>query len=157
MASPIAFTLNGRPVSVETDGSRMLAHVLREDLGHTGTKVGCGQGYCGACTVLLDGEAIRSCSTSLASVAGRAVVTIEGLADGERLHPLQEAFLAHHAFQCGFCTPGMILGACSLLNKAPHPDRHQVAEALEGHLCRCGTHGRILAAVEAASGKGGGR
>ena len=155
MAKTLSFTLNGKQVSPDADGSRLLAYVLREDLGLTGTKVGCGQGHCGACTVLVEGEPVRSCSTSLASVAGKQVLTIEGLAQADALHQVQEAFLAHHAFQCGFCTPGMVLGACALLKKTPHPDHRQVAEALEGHLCRCGTHGRILAAVQEAAAKGG--
>jgi aerobic-type carbon monoxide dehydrogenase small subunit (CoxS/CutS family) len=155
MAKTVSFTLNGNKVSVETDGTRMLAYVLRSDLGLTGTKIGCGEGLCGACTVLLDGEAVRSCSTPLESVAGRSVLTIEGLERNGALHPVQQAFLSHSAYQCGFCTPGMILGACALLKKTPHPDRRQVAEALEGNLCRCGTHVRILAAVQEAAGKGG--
>ncbi|WLT31249.1 (2Fe-2S)-binding protein [Geothrix sp. PMB-07] len=155
MAKTIAFTLNGKKVSVETDDTRMLATILREDLGHTGTKMGCGQGYCGACTVLVDGEAVRSCSTSLTSVAGREVLTIEGLGLPDHLHPVQEAFVAHHAFQCGFCTPGMVLSAYALLKKTPKPDRRQVAEALDGNLCRCGAHVRILAAIEDVAAKGG--
>jgi len=157
MAKTISFSLNGRKVSVEADGARMLAYVLRDDLGITGTKVGCGQGFCGACTVLLNGEAVRSCSTPLESVAGKVVLTIEGLGLSDQLHPMQEAFLSHHAFQCGFCTPGMILSAYALLKKTPKPDRQQVAEALDGNLCRCGAHVRILAAVEAAAQNGGAR
>jgi len=157
MAKTISFSLNGRKVSVEADGARMLAYVLRDDLGLTGTKVGCGQGFCGACTVLLNGEAVRSCSTPLESVAGKVVLTIEGLGLSDQLHPMQEAFLSHHAFQCGFCTPGMILSAYALLKKTPKPDRQQVAEALDGNLCRCGAHVRILAAVEAAAQNGGAR
>jgi len=157
MAKPLTFTLNGKQVSVEADDTRMLAYVLREDLNLTGTKIGCGQGLCGACTVLLNGEAVRSCSTPLASVAGKEVLTIEGLGLQDHLHPVQEAFLDHHAFQCGFCTPGMILGAYALLKKTPKPDRRQVAEALDGNLCRCGAHVRILAAVEAVAQKGGAR
>ena len=155
MARTLTFTLNGAKVSVEADGARMLAHVLRSDLGLTGTKVGCGAGLCGACTVLLDGEAIRSCTTPLETVAGREVLTIEGLARKKGLHPVQEAFLEHHAFQCGFCTPGMILNAYALLKKTPRPTRAQVAEAMEGNLCRCGAHGRILDAVQEAARKGG--
>ncbi|NWJ41707.1 MAG: (2Fe-2S)-binding protein [Geothrix sp.] len=155
MARTLSFTLNGKQVVTTADGSRMLACVLREDLALTGTKIGCGQGLCGACTVLVDGEAVRSCSTPLAAVAGKAVLTIEGLGLQEKLHPVQEAFLDHHAFQCGFCTPGMILSAYALLKKTPRPDRRQVAEALDGNLCRCGAHVRILAAVEAAAQKGG--
>jgi carbon-monoxide dehydrogenase small subunit len=157
MATTISFTLNGGKVSVDADGSRMLAYVLRSDLGLTGTKIGCGEGLCGACTVLLNGEAVRSCSTPLEAVAGKSVLTIEGLERQGALHPVQEAFLSHHAFQCGFCTPGMILGACALLTKTPKPGRQQVAEALDGNLCRCGAHGRILAAVQEAAGKGGAR
>ena len=157
MAKTISFSLNGRKVSVEADGARMLAYVLRDDLGLTGTKVGCGQGFCGACTVLLNGDPVRSCSTPLESVAGKVVLTIEGLGLSDQLHPMQEAFLSHHAFQCGFCTPGMILSAYALLKKTPKPDRQQVAEALDGNLCRCGAHVRILAAVEAAAQNGGAR
>jgi len=155
MAKTVSFTLNGSKMSVEADGSRMLAYVLRSDLGLTGTKVGCGEGLCGACTVLVDGEAVRSCSTPLESVAGRSVLTIEGLEREGILHPVQEAFLDHGAYQCGFCTPGMILSAYALLKKTPKPDRRQVAEALNGNLCRCGAHVRILAAVQEAAGKGG--
>ncbi len=157
MAKTTSFTLNGRPVSVEADGTRMLAYVLRSDLGLTGTKIGCGEGLCGACTVLVDGEATRSCTTQLAGVAGKAVTTIEGLEGLAGLHPVQEAFLAHGAYQCGFCTPGMILSTVALLQKTPKPDRQRVAEALDGNLCRCGAHVRILAAVEAAAAKGGAR
>jgi aerobic-type carbon monoxide dehydrogenase small subunit (CoxS/CutS family) len=150
-----SFTLNGRQVSVDADSARMLAYVLRSDLGLTGTKVGCGEGLCGACTVLVNGEAVRSCSRPLSAVAGKDVLTIEGLEQKGVLHPLQEAFLDHGAYQCGFCTPGMILSAYALLKKTPKPDRRQVAEALDGNLCRCGAHVRILAAVETAAGKGG--
>jgi carbon-monoxide dehydrogenase small subunit len=157
VARTISITLNGKQVTVAADGSRMLAYVLREDLHQTGTKIGCGQGLCGACTVLVNGEAVRSCSTPLEAVAGKEVTTIEGLGLPEKLHPVQEAFLEHHAFQCGFCTPGMILSTYALLKKTPKPDRRQVAEALDGNLCRCGAHVRILAAVEAAAAKGGAR
>jgi carbon-monoxide dehydrogenase small subunit len=151
----ISFTLNGHPVSVDADGARMLAYVLRSDLGLTGTKVGCGEGLCGACTVLVNGEAVRSCATPLSAVAGKEVLTIEGLEQRGVLHPVQEAFLDHGAYQCGFCTPGMVMTTVALLQKTPKPDRRQVAEALDGNLCRCGAHVRILAAVEAAAGKGG--
>jgi len=157
MAKTVSFTLNGRKVSVDADGSRMLGHVLRSDLGLTGTKIGCGEGLCGACTVLVDGEAVRSCSTTLEATAGKVVTTIEGLEVNGALHPVQEAFLDHGAYQCGFCTPGMILSTVALLKKTPQPDRQRVAEALDGNLCRCGAHVRILAAVEAAAGKGGAR
>lgn len=154
MSQTTPFSLNGKMVRVTADPDRMLVWVLRYDLGLTGTKVGCGQGLCGACTVLMDGEAIRACSTPLSAVAGKQVTTIEGLAPDGVLHPVQEAFLAHQAFQCGFCTPGMILATVALLARTPHPVRAQVLAALDGNLCRCGAHGRILAAVEAA-GKGG--
>jgi len=150
----ISFTLNGVRVSVDAAGSRMLAYVLRSDLGLTGTKVGCGLGVCGACTVVVDGEAVRSCSTPLEAVAGKEVLTIEGLERQGALHPIQAAFLAHSAFQCGFCTPGMILNAYALLRKNPRPSRQQVAEAMEDNLCRCGTHARILDAVQDALRRG---
>lgn len=154
---PITFKLNGSKVSVDAAGSRMLAYVLRSDLGLTGTKVGCGAGICGACTVVVDGEAVRSCSTPLEAVAGKDVLTIEGLERQGALHAVQEAFLAHNAFQCGFCTPGMILAAHALLARHPRPTRQQIAEVMEGNLCRCGTHGRILDAVQEAAAKGGAR
>jgi aerobic-type carbon monoxide dehydrogenase small subunit (CoxS/CutS family) len=120
----------------------------------TGAKFGCGQGLCGACTVLLDGEPIRSCSTAVKDIAGTGLTTIEGLEREEGLHPVQEAFLRHHAFQCGYCTSGMILASAALLDKKPHPTRADIAEHLEGHLCRCGAHPRIVDAVlDAAGGK----
>jgi aerobic-type carbon monoxide dehydrogenase small subunit (CoxS/CutS family) len=159
MPSAVSLTLNGKPVRLETDGKRTLLWVLRTDLGLTGTKYGCGVGLCGSCTVVVDGRAVRSCRTSLADVQGRQVTTIEGLATGDRLHPLQEAFVARVAFQCGYCTPGMILGAYALLRKNPKATRADAARALEGHVCRCGAHARILEAVEsaAAATKGGSR
>jgi aerobic-type carbon monoxide dehydrogenase small subunit (CoxS/CutS family) len=157
MAEPFSFLLNGRRVTVLGDGGRSLASVLREDLGLTGTKVGCGAGLCMACTVLLDRVPIPSCSTPLASVDGHEILTIEGLATRGVLHPVQEAFLERAAFQCGFCTPGMILAAVALLEREPRPGRAQVVEALEGHLCRCGSHTRILDAVQEAAGKGSAR
>jgi aerobic-type carbon monoxide dehydrogenase small subunit (CoxS/CutS family) len=158
MPRTLSFTLNGKPVGLATDGRRKLLWVLRHDLGLTGTKVGCEEGHCGACTVLLDGEPVRACLTALAEAEGRAVTTIEGLAPEGRLHPLQAAFEKHHAFQCGYCTSGMILDSLALLAKRPHPSRVEVAVHLEGHLCRCGSHPRILDAVlDAAGRKGGGR
>lgn len=155
----VSFTLNGTPTRLTVDEDRMLLWVLRDDLGLTGTKFGCGQALCGSCTVLIDDEAARSCATPVRDVEGKRVVTIEGLAQGDRLHPLQEAFLAHLGYQCGFCTPGMILGAHALLRKNPTPTRAQIAAHLDDHLCRCGAHNRILDAVEAASkaAKGGTR
>jgi aerobic-type carbon monoxide dehydrogenase small subunit (CoxS/CutS family) len=128
----------------------MLVWVLRQELGLTGTKVGCAAGLCGACTVLVDDEPVFSCSTPLGDVAGKSVLTIEGLAQDEALNPVQKAFQDHHAFQCGYCTPGMILTAYALLKKNPRATRAQILGGLEGNLCRCGAHVRILEAVEAA-------
>jgi aerobic-type carbon monoxide dehydrogenase small subunit (CoxS/CutS family) len=152
MAKPIRFRLNGRPTTLETDGGRTLLWVLRTDLDLTGAKYGCGAGLCGACTVVVDGEAVRSCVTSLESVDGKEVVTIEGLAQGGELHPLQRAFVEHGGFQCGYCTPGMILHAYALLRAEPRPTRQAILDAMEGNLCRCGAHRRIVAAIEDAAG-----
>jgi aerobic-type carbon monoxide dehydrogenase small subunit (CoxS/CutS family) len=151
MKSSIHFRLNGRPASLDTDDSRKLLWVLRTDLGLTGAKFGCGAGACGACTVLIDGRAVRSCVTPLSAARDREVTTIEGLERGGALHPLQEAFLEHGGFQCGYCTPGMILTAAALLQENPAPSREAVAARLEHNLCRCGAHTRILDAVQAAS------
>jgi len=156
MTDSIRFRLNGRPVTLDADGTRTLLWVLRTDLELTGTKYGCGMGLCGACTVLLDGRAVRSCQTDLAAVGGHEVTTIEGLAQGGRLHALQQAFHDHGGYQCGYCTPGMILGAQSLLSEHPRPSRQQIIDGMEGHLCRCAAHQRIVAAIEAVAGNGGG-
>jgi aerobic-type carbon monoxide dehydrogenase small subunit (CoxS/CutS family) len=156
MEQTILFTLNGKAVRLTADPERMLAWVLRDDLGHTGTKVGCGAGLCAACTVLVDDEPTLSCSTPLAGVAGKSVVTIEGLAKDGILHPVQQAFQEHNAFQCGYCTPGMILRACALLKKKPRATRAEILEHMEGNLCRCGAHVRIVAAIEAAGQAMGG-
>jgi len=130
----------------------MLLWVLRTDLGHTGPKYGCGEGYCGACTVLVDGKPALSCQYPLATAEGKSVLTIEGLASRDgRLHPLQQAFADHGAFQCGYCTPGMILQAYALLLRKPDPTEAEIVDALEGTLCRCGSYNRIIAAVRAAS------
>jgi len=151
MQQTISFTLNGKPASVNTDGERMLLWVLRSDLGLTGTKFGCGEALCGACTVMVDKEAVRSCVTPLKAVAGKHVLTIEGIGQ-HGLAAIQQAFLDHHAFQCGYCTPGMIVNAYALLQKTPNPTREQIARHMEDNLCRCGAHGRILDAIEEASG-----
>jgi aerobic-type carbon monoxide dehydrogenase small subunit (CoxS/CutS family) len=151
MAAPVAFHLNGRPVSLEGGHGRSLLWALRGELGLSGTKYGCGVGACAACTVLVDGRAVHSCLTTIGDVEGREVVTIEGLARGGKLHPLQQAFLDHGALQCGYCTPGMILGAHALLAATPHPSREEIASAMEHHLCRCGAHQRVLAAIEAVA------
>jgi carbon-monoxide dehydrogenase small subunit len=157
MQRTISFTLNGKPASVTTDDDRMLLWVLRSDLGLTGTKFGCGAALCGACTVVVDQQAVRSCSVLIKDIAGKHVVTIEGLANGDKLHPIQEAFLKHHAFQCGYCTPGMLLNAYALLLKTPKPTRSQILTHMEDNLCRCGAHVRIVEAIQEAAGavKGG--
>jgi aerobic-type carbon monoxide dehydrogenase small subunit (CoxS/CutS family) len=151
MDRTIRFTLNGKPVSLSADPERMLLWVLRTDLGLTGTKFGCGEGFCGACTVIVNGEAVRSCQTPLKSVEGKKVLTIEGLEKNGRLHPLQEAFMKHDALQCGYCTPGMILTAYSLLQSKRRPGEKDILDALEGNLCRCGAHQRIVTAVQDAA------
>ena len=156
MVQTTSFTLNGMTVRVTADPGRMLVWVLRYNLGLTGTKVGCGAGLCGACTVLVDDEPVFSCSTPLADVAGKSVLTIEGLTRDGVLHPVQRAFQEHHAFQCGYCTPGMILSAYALLKKKPHATQAEILEQLEGNLCRCGAQVRIVAAVEAAGKEMGG-
>jgi aerobic-type carbon monoxide dehydrogenase small subunit (CoxS/CutS family) len=156
MADPIDFVLNGRPAHLEIDGDRKLLWVLRTDLGLTGTKFGCGGGFCGACTVVVDKDAVRSCRLSAAEIAGKEVLTIEGLAASGKLHPLQEAFVRHDALQCGFCTPGMILTAYALLGKNPEASRDEIIQAMDDNLCRCGAHKRILQAVESAAGDMGG-
>jgi aerobic-type carbon monoxide dehydrogenase small subunit (CoxS/CutS family) len=151
MELTIQFTLNGQSVRINADGQRRFLWVLRSDLGLTGSKCGCGQGHCGACTVLVDGEPVRSCSIPLQDVQGKEVVTIEGLAQNGTLHPVQKAFLEQDAFQCGFCTPGMIVQAVALLRKIPRPSRGQILKFLEHHLCRCGAHTRIILAIETAA------
>ncbi len=143
--------VNGESYEVDVDGETTLLAVLRHDLGLTGTKYGCGDGDCGACTVLLDGEAKNSCITPVESAAGRAVTTIEGLANGNDLHPVQEAFIEHTAFQCAYCTPGFIMSLVALLSRNPQPDERQIRAALTGNICRCGTYVRILQAAKAAA------
>jgi aerobic-type carbon monoxide dehydrogenase small subunit (CoxS/CutS family) len=151
MDKTVRFKLNGKEVAVETSPERMLLWVLRTDLAHTGTKYGCGEGYCGACTVLVDGKPTLSCQFPLEKVEGRSVLTIEGLSRGDRLHPVQQAFADHGALQCGYCTPGMILQAYALLLRKPDPTEAEIADALEVNLCRCGSYIRIITAVRAAS------
>lgn len=151
MERTISFTLNGKPASVKADDERMLLWVLRSDLALTGAKFGCGEGLCGACTVIVEKEATRACVTPLKAVAGKRVLTIEGIGTSG-LHAVQQAFLSHNAFQCGYCTPGMILNAYALLLKTPHPTRDQIARHMEDNLCRCGAHGRILDAIQEAAG-----
>ena len=157
MPAGLSWTLNGKPVRLETDDKRSLLWVLRGDLGLTGTKYGCGAGLCGSCTVVVDGKAVRSCRATLAEVEGKHVTTIEGLARDGVLHPIQQAFVDHGGFQCGYCTPGMVMNAYALLLAAPRPSREKVIEAMEGNLCRCGAYKRILEAIESVAGREGGR
>ncbi len=145
--------VNGESYEVDVDGETTLLSVLRNDLGLTGTKYGCGDGDCGACTVLLDGEAKNSCLTPVESAVGRAVTTIEGLANGDDLHPVQEAFIEQTAFQCAYCTPGFIMSVVALLARNPNPDDRQIRAALTGNICRCGTYVRILQAAKSAAEK----
>jgi aerobic-type carbon monoxide dehydrogenase small subunit (CoxS/CutS family) len=151
MKKTIRFTLNGTSTELEVEAERALLWVLRTDLGLTGTKYGCGEGLCGSCTVIVDGVAERSCRLPVGGVAGREVLTIEGLASGDDLHPLQAAFVEHDALQCGFCTPGMILSGYGLLRKIPDPSRQQIIDHMDDNLCRCGAHIRIVRAIEDAS------
>lgn len=151
MIETIRFTLNDRPVNLAVDPERPLLWVLRTDLALTGAKFGCGEGHCGACTVLLNNEAILGCQTPVGAVAGGEVKTIEGLAHNGQLHPLQEAFAAHDALQCGFCTPGMILKAYGLLVSNPAPTPAEIIDGMEDNLCRCGAHVRIIEAIQTAA------
>lgn len=157
MAETISFKLNRKSVTVTTDGRRPLLWVLRTDLGLTGTKFGCGKALCGACTVLVNNRAVRSCVYPARNVSGTEVLTIEGLSDNGDLHPLQKAFIKHDALQCGFCTPGMILNAYSLLHQNPAPTREEIIRGMEDNLCRCGSYGRIIEAIQSAAAemKGG--
>jgi aerobic-type carbon monoxide dehydrogenase small subunit (CoxS/CutS family) len=157
MPRAVSLTLNGKLVRLEADDSRSLLWVLRTDLGLTGTKYGCGVGLCGSCTVVVGGKAVRSCRTSLAEVQGKDVTTIEGLAKGGKLHPIQQAFIDHGGFQCGYCTPGMIMNAYGLLLADAHPSREKVTDVMEGNICRCSAYKRILEAIESVSGAAGGR
>lgn len=151
MKETITFTLNGKSTTLNVEGDRTLLWVLRTDLGLTGTKYGCGTGMCGSCTVVVGKDAVRSCRTPVRSVNGKEVTTIEGLAKGDKLHPLQTAFLENGAVQCGFCTPGMIMNAYALLLKNPKLTRKQILEGMEMNLCRCGSHTRIVRAIESVS------
>lgn len=146
--------INGARVPVDTDEERPLLSVLREDLELTGAKYGCGEGQCGACTVLADGQAIRSCLTPVGAVRAKEIATVEGLEKGGRLHPVQVAFLEAGALQCGYCTCGMIMSAVALFRRNPRPTEAEIAHAMEGNLCRCGTYPRILAALTALAKSG---
>ena len=151
MKENIPFKVNGKAVSLAVDPERMLLWVLRTELGLTGTKYSCGEGLCGACTVLVDGEAVRSCQYPMKNIRSREVITIEGLAPEGKLHPIQQAFVHHSAMQCGFCTSGMILNAYGLLKKNPQPTRQQIIQGMDHNFCRCGTHTRIIQAIETAA------
>ena len=143
--------VNGRTHRVTAEAGDSLLAVVRDDLGLTGSKFGCGEGHCGACTVLVDGGALRSCTARVGAVAGKAIVTIEGLAAGDRLHPVQEAFVEAEAFQCGYCTPGMVMAAVALLDQHPEPTDADIARVLDRNVCRCGTYPRIVKAIKAAA------
>jgi aerobic-type carbon monoxide dehydrogenase small subunit (CoxS/CutS family) len=151
METKITFTVNGQSHTITTDPERSLLDVLREDLHLTGTKYGCGEGQCRACTVLADGKSIPSCTTSISDVDKQSILTIEGLAKGDHLHPVQEAFLAEGAFQCGYCTAGMIMQAVELLSEDPKLAKTDVAARLQRHICRCGTYPKILKAIHRAA------
>jgi aerobic-type carbon monoxide dehydrogenase small subunit (CoxS/CutS family) len=156
MRELIKFKLNGKHIQLDMDSERPLLWILRIDLKLTGTKYGCGEGYCGACTILVNDEAVRSCQTTLREVQNKSIVTIEGLANNGQLHPLQKAFMENDAMQCGYCTPGMILNAYALLKKNPNPSEKQIMEGMEDNLCRCGAHKRIIEAILIAAKEMGG-
>jgi aerobic-type carbon monoxide dehydrogenase small subunit (CoxS/CutS family) len=151
MKETISFQLNGKKAELLIDPTQTLLWVLRNHFGLTGTKFGCGMGFCGSCTILVNKEPVRSCTTSVGEVAGKDVVTIEGLAPEGDLHPLQKAFIKHDALQCGYCTPGMIMSATGLLLRNPSPSTEEIKVGLEDNLCRCGAHVRIIEAVQTAS------
>jgi aerobic-type carbon monoxide dehydrogenase small subunit (CoxS/CutS family) len=153
MAAGIELEINGKRYTANYPPDTPLLYVLRDELGLTGTKYGCGEGACGACTVLLDGAARRSCQISVKAAAGRPVTTIEGLEKNGALHPVQQAFLDAGAFQCAYCTSGMIMSSVSLLQSNANPSKEQIVQSLQGNMCRCGTHPRIIEAVQKAAGK----
>ncbi len=158
MIETLDFTINEKPVQLKVDGERPLLWVIRTDLGLTGTKYGCGEGICGACTVLVNERSFRSCQIPVKEVAGKRLLTIEGLARNGSLHPLQRAFVEHDALQCGFCTSGMIMAAYSLLQENPQPSRADILRGMDDNLCRCGAHERIVKAIQtAANAMAGGR
>ena len=151
MAETIQFELNGKKVEIPLEKNQTLLWALRINFNLTGTKYGCGLGYCGTCTVLMDNEPVRSCGILMEDVAGKKITTIEGMSVNGKLHPIQQAFVDHDAFQCGYCTPGMIMNAYGFLLKNPHPTKEQIVDGMEGNLCRCGAHTHIIDAIESAS------
>jgi len=151
MINTIKFKVNGKPVELKVDGERRLLWVLRSNLGLTGPKYGCGEGICGACTVLINKKATRSCQVPVKEIKGKEVITIEGLVRDGKLHPLQKAFMDHNALQCGFCTSGMILNAYGLLLEKPKPTEAEIIEGMNDNLCRCGAHVRIIQAIQTAA------
>jgi aerobic-type carbon monoxide dehydrogenase small subunit (CoxS/CutS family) len=150
----LTLLVNGTERRAETEPGEPLLSVLRNRLGLTGTKYGCGEGQCGACTVLIDGRAVRSCRMPAEAATGKKILTIESLAQNGRLHPLQQAFLEEEAFQCGYCTPGMIMAAHALLTATPRPTDEDILQHMNGNICRCGTYPRIMAAIHRAAGGG---
>jgi carbon-monoxide dehydrogenase small subunit len=156
MKETIKFTLNDKPEQITMDSERILLWVLRTDFALTGTKYGCGESYCGACTILVDDQAVRSCQMTLKDIQGKSVTTIEGLAKNGDLHSLQQAFVENDALQCGYCTPGMIMNAYALLLNNPDPTEAQIREGMDDNLCRCGAHKRIIEAIQAAAKSMGG-
>jgi len=155
MARITELNVNGTRRKIDADAERSLLSVLRDDLDLSGTKYGCGEGQCAACTVLVEGQPTKSCLTKVGAVAGKRILTIEGLAPEGKLHPVQEAFLEADALQCGWCTPGMILGAVGLLRRTAHPSEAEIVSGMNGHICRCGTYPRIVQAIQIAAKKGG--
>ncbi len=152
MAKELNLNVNGKKLRVDVDAQTPLLYVLRDDLNLTGAKYGCGEAKCGACTVLVDGQAMRSCVTPVGRVSGKQITTIEGMEKDGKLHPLQDAFLKADALQCGYCTPGMIMAAAALLNKNAKPNRDEIVKHMDGNVCRCGTYARIVNAIEIAAG-----
>jgi aerobic-type carbon monoxide dehydrogenase small subunit (CoxS/CutS family) len=145
---PLTMTVNGQPVTLDVEAGELLVDVLRDRLGLTGTKIGCSEGECGACTIIMDGQAVLSCLLPALRAQGAHITTIEGLGDGEALHPLQQAFVDHGAVQCGYCIPGFVLSAKALLDRNPHPSRDEIKEAIAGNLCRCTGYVKIIEAIE---------
>jgi carbon-monoxide dehydrogenase small subunit len=151
---PLTMTVNERQLTVEVEADEILVDVLRDRLGLIGTKIGCNEGECGACTIIMDGEPVLSCLVPAMRAQGSTIITIEGLSHGDELHPLQQAFLDHGAVQCGYCIPGFILSAKALLDRNPHPTRDEIKEAIAGNLCRCTGYVKIIEAIEAVANAG---